>query len=187
MFTVTNHEGVRTDSSYIIYDKEQVYAFDAIGAEVAVKAIHAAAFGNSKRFAFDGKHDSERLYAMQRKLADLAYAVDRQTLLTQPNLYRWHLRPVVRPGDLGVIVYGLSEWPDFDEPTGCYWAMLQTNYPTLREWAPTLLDLGRQAGLVRDLAHVGSVTFAFELQVSEDWQALLDTAVRAGRLRIPTA
>jgi hypothetical protein len=40
---------------------------------------------------------------------------------------------------------------------------------------------------VRDLAHVGSVTFAFELQVSEDWQALLDTAVREGQLRIPTA
>ena len=186
MFTVTNHEGVRTDSSYIIYDREQVYAFDAIGAEVAVKAIHAAAFGNSKRFTFAGSQESERLYAMQRKLADLAYAVDRQTLLTQPNLYRWHLRPVVRPGDLSVIVYGLQEWPDFDVPTAIYWALLQTNYPILREWAAPLLELGREAGLVRALSHVGSVTFAFELQVSEDWQALLDVAVREGQLHIPT-
>ncbi len=156
-------------------------------AEVAVKAIHAAAFGNSKRFSFDGKQDSERLYAMQRKLADLAYAVERQTLLTQPNLYRWHLRRSCALATWASSSTVSASGPTSTSPRAVTGPCCRPTIRPCGSGAPTLLDLGRQAGLVRDLAHVGSVTFAFELQVSEDWQALLDTAVREGQLRIPTA
>jgi len=186
MFTVTNHEGVTVQNSYVVWNHEHVYAFDAIGAEVGVKAIHAAAFGNgnARRFTFAGRESVVPHY-MQRSLPDV-FSVERQTVLSRPNLYRWHFRPVVQPGDASVIVYGLREW-DFDEATGFYWGMLQTNYPMLREWSVPLLKLGREEELVNDLPHVGNVTFAFQLRVSEDWQDLLNTAVRGGQIHIPTS
>lgn len=192
MFKVINHEGVAVQNSYVVWDREYVYAFDAIGAEVGVKAIHAAAFGNgnARRFTFKGRanvgdNEVQEHYVL-RPLPDV-FDVERQTVLSQPNLYRWHFRPVVRPGDASIIVYGLREWQDFDEATGFYWGMLQTNYPMLREWAVPLLRLAREAELVNELLYAGNVTFAFELRVSEDWHALLNTAVRDGQIHIPTS
>jgi len=187
MFTVTNHQGVRADCSYLVYDKEQVYAFDAIGPEVAVKAIFATAFGQSKRFTFGGHYRDTALRYLYRGLdRELSYEVEKQTLLSQPNLYRYNFRTAPRPGDPYSIVYSLEEWADYTPRHALYWALQQTPWPIDARWTACLLQRGLETGLVEELKCSGRAAFAFKVQTL-GWDEVLDSEAQAGTLYIPPA
>jgi|GEM_PF-1523124 len=186
MFTVTNHQGVRAECSFLVAaSRDDLYAFDAIGPEVAVKAVFATAFGQSKRFTFGGQYRGKNLRYYHRALdTALSYEVDKAVLLQKPHLYRYTFRPAPRPGDPYVIVYGLQDWPDYTPLHALYWALQQTPWPVTVPWIPHLLTCGMESGLVEPLGYGGRATFAFRISVV-GWDEVLDREARAGNLAIP--
>lgn len=187
MFKVTNHQGVQADCSYLVCDNNQVYAFDALGAEVAVKAIFASAFGQSKRFTFTGNYRDTALRYCHRELdRSLGYEVEKQALLTNPNLYRYCFKAPPRPGDPYLIVYGLEDWRAATPLHALYWALQQRPWPIDARWTAHLFECGTKSGLVEKLQIAGRAKFAFKVQV-QGWDALLDQAARSGDLYIPPA
>jgi hypothetical protein len=157
--------------SYAVYDEDLV-ALDLIGADSAVKAIHAT-LRQGKPVWLDGW--------MRRKMA-VDFRTERTVLENSPPLFRWHIVPVLSENDPTIPVYG---WDNIlPREQALVGALARwTVWPVLPEWAEILLRLGRENDLIRDMRGEG-VDYAFWLS-TQGWGEVIDQAVKDGLLPFP--
>lgn len=171
---VVNRDGMACKYTYAVYDDEDLLAIDLIGADVAVKAVHATLVQN-KKVKLDGSWQ-------QKRLPDMNVTTVRTVLEQDPLLCRWHVIPEPTENDLSVIVYG---WEDVMPATDAFINALGrwTVWPTLPVWAESLYRLGWQSQLLHRLKCEG-VDYAFAL-AAEGWDEVIDRGVKEGTLLIP--
>lgn len=174
LYPISNADGMTAYSSYVVWTANdgELVACDLIGAETAVKAIAASLYQGKKVDVV--VHYSRAL----RPWGD--FKVVRTVLTTKPNLYRWHIVPVVSPDAPAVPVYGWEAVCPASEAVAGALAR-HTIWPVLPEWASVLHELGWDGCL--STLHCAGVDYA--LLVSKDgWDRIIEFGIRQGRLKI---
>ncbi|MBN1180506.1 MAG: hypothetical protein JXD18_14955 [Anaerolineae bacterium] len=181
---ITNGDGMSCRYTYAVYSGNDLLAVDLIGADAAVKAVWATLIQHKKV-----KLDTS--WRQMRVPREMEISTLRTVLEQEPLLCRWHIIPCIRDvvpqpseNDLSVVVYGWEvPLPADDAFIGALGRW--TVWPTLPGWAKPLYDLGRASGLVERLDSEG-VDYAFAVTTT-GWDAVIDRAVKEGRLLIPDA
>jgi len=170
---VKNKDGMQCRYSYAVYDGEDLVALDLIGADSAVKAIHAT-LRQGKPVWLDGW--------MRRKMA-VDFRTERTVLEANPPLFRWHIVPVLSENDPAIPVYG---WEDILPREEALVGALSrwTVWPVLPEWSEVLFRLGREHDLIRDMRGREGVDYALWVSTT-GWDAVIDQAVKDGLLPLP--
>ena len=168
---VKNKDGMEAWYSYAVYDARDgddiLVAVDLIGADVAVKAIHAT-LRQRKPVWLSG-------YWSRLKMA-VDFRTERTVLEADPPLFRWHVVPVISENDDRIPVYGWNDvLPRKDALVGALsrW----TVFPVLPEWSETLFRLGIANDLIRGMVGREGVDYAFWLSTT-GWDPVIDQAVK---------
>jgi len=171
---VKNKDGMQARYSYAVYDGEDLVALDLIGADSAVKAIHAT-LRQGKPVWLDGH------WGRKRMVVD--FRTERMVLEANPPLFRWHVIPILSENHPTIPVYG---WEDIlPREQALVGALARwTVWPVLPEWAETLSRLGREHDLIHDIPNREGVDYAFWLSTT-GWDAVIDQAVKDGLLSFP--
>lgn len=175
---IRNKDGMLAQYSYIVYHRDVLVACDLIGAEVSVKALYATIVAAKEvRFGRFGRSAAQ----IERSGGVLSV---RTTLARNPDLFRWHVAPVLSENDITIPVYGRE---DHLSPTDALVGTLArwTVWPTLPEWGEGLYRLGREHELITLLKHEGAVDYAFTV-ASNGWGDVIDQSVQDGTLPFPS-
>lgn len=177
LYEISNSDQMTAHFSYAVWTREKLVACDIIGAETALKAIYASLCQGKK---------VNIIIQYARTLEPWGnFRVVKTVLTVNPNLYRWHLLPVISSTDT-IPVYG---WNAICPAAQAVANVLDryTIWPVLPEWAEDLFKMG-QASLpvwnaVTDLESVG-VDYAFLVR-ADRWETIIADGVREGRLKLP--
>ena len=124
---IYNSKGMAAKSSYAVWNENNQYvAFDALGAEVAVKAIWSAI--NQGRGV--GKLAYKESYRNKQitKLDDVSYSVSKTAVFKNPIYHRWHIRAEVLKNASSTYIYGYTN-DDSVIAEQFYLAMQKSIYP----------------------------------------------------------
>ncbi len=170
LVTITNRDGIEALVSYCALDlrMNEICALDLIGAEAAVKAVHASIVQGHPVVLFGNRRGVRE-----------GFRTLRMVLRRDPPLHRWHIVP--QPGDDTLVVYG---WEDvLPAPAALAGALARwTIWPVLPAWGKTMLRLGLERGLVQELDRIG-LDYAYQVSIA-GWDQVLDEAVRTGEISL---
>ena len=157
LWTVINHEGMQAETSYAVYDRDTIYAFDAVGAQVAVKAIKSGFLGRSGNLKF--VVHGHKMKMLSRHDA-LEYVLKKETILQGPNCYRYHFKPASTPDDPFIPFWGIEE--QVSETEMFYRAFQKfTSLPIIPAWAGQYFKKGIDARLIMTLKPTGNLGYAY--------------------------
>lgn len=178
---VYNSKGMAAKSSYAIWNENNQYvAFDALGAEVAVKAIWSAMQqGRSGgKLSYKESHRNDQI----TKLEDASYAVSKTAVFKNPIYHRWHFHAEVPKNAAFTYIYGYTNDAAVIEDQ-FYLAMQKSIYPIQKDWTSALIARGLDDGIVTEMHHTQSVKFAYEI-VLAPWQEVIHTMILAGDIQV---
>jgi hypothetical protein len=180
LWTVINHEGMQAHSSYVVYDEDHhVYAFDAIGSQIAVKAIKAGMLGRSGHVRVTGGPNGGITHLQRHD--SLTYTVQKHVILQEPNCHRWHMRVAPRAEDPFFVIWGTQDQVD---PVEMFYRGMQqlTRWPIVRPWAPVLFETARELAVITDLSHTSTLSYAYQIPTT-GWERIYNARIHGGHLR----
>jgi len=182
---IFNSKGMVANSSYCIWSRpphSEYVAFDILGAETAVKAIHAAIFqgrGNGN-LSFKFRGQNERLHKSEDESS--SYVTKKEILLKDPNYYRWHIGIDLPKNSVYRYIWS------FEKDTVViqhqfFLAFQKSIFPIQRNWVLPMIERGRNENAIIGLSHTSAIRSAYRIEMTS-WQKILNDMLQEGVIQV---
>lgn len=181
LFVLYNGNGMAIKSSYCVWNKQSRYiAFDALGAETAVKAVFATVNNGRGIGSMTLKLSNYRQERLA-KLLNTNYVTDKKALLQDPTYHRWHFRAEIPKDAAYTYIYGVGGYDVVREQF--YRAMQRSIYPIQRDWVDALFQRGLHTRAITSLKYTPNMSFGFEIDLNP-WSEIIDQMIKHGDIHV---